>query len=664
MSLPELVLDDRSFQDLVEQARKRIALVCPEWTEHNVSDPGITLIELFAWMTEMLIYRVNRVPDKLHVALLELLGIRLEPPTAATTDLRFRLDAPAAGPVQIPAEVTEVGTRRTPTEASIVFRTTESFTIPPARPAAYLVQRGGEIEDVGVGGGEARPSGKDRLPFGTPPAPGDALYLGFSEPLGRLLIQVDIDASHARGAGVDPRDPPLSWEVSGPDGRWLEAGVLEDRTGGFNWGSGVVELQLPQRSTSVPLAGHRMHWLRCQVDERTRSGAEAPNFSHPPEINRLGAAPIGALVAATHATGEQDELLGESDGTPGQTFRLRHREILALVSGETLEVCQPDSDRWQSWESRDSFAGSTDNDRHFVLDLADGELSLGPTIREADGSWTHYGAVPLPGSVLRFTRYRHGGGRRGNVIADSLSELKTSIPGVRSVTNPMPAEGGSNAESLPSARLRASMEFQTGHRAVTVKDFEFLAGKASQEVGRVLCIPPESNGPVRVHILRRVERPDGRLDLDKLEPSETLLARVGAYLDERRVLGTTIELLPVPLTGVSVVVNLEASFHSSLQRVEHDVAYALNTYLNPLVGGRQDGVGHGWEFGRALNSGELYGLVQSVDGVAYVKLLRVYLTDLKTGEREAKPADTQIPLEPEALIASGTHVIKAEHQER
>ena len=95
--LPEIVLDDRRFQELVSEARTRIALSCPEWTEHNVSDPGITLIELFAWMTDMLIYRLNRVPDKLHVALLELLGVQLHGPTAARTQIRFRLAAPAEG---------------------------------------------------------------------------------------------------------------------------------------------------------------------------------------------------------------------------------------------------------------------------------------------------------------------------------------------------------------------------------------------------------------------------------------------------------------------------------------------------------------------------------------------------------------------------------------
>ncbi len=92
--IPEVTLDDRGFQDLVNEARLRLSQRCPEWSEHNVSDPGITLVELFSWLTEAIIYRLNRVPEKLHVTLLNLLGIELEPPVAATTHLRFRLSAP------------------------------------------------------------------------------------------------------------------------------------------------------------------------------------------------------------------------------------------------------------------------------------------------------------------------------------------------------------------------------------------------------------------------------------------------------------------------------------------------------------------------------------------------------------------------------------------
>ena len=127
MALPAPNLDDRTFQDLVNEARRRIPLHCPEWTDHNLSDPGITLIELFAWMTEMLIYRLNKVPDKNYTKFLELLGLRLTPANPATTEVSFRLTAPPASPVTIPSG-TEVATVRTETRDAIVFTTDRDST--------------------------------------------------------------------------------------------------------------------------------------------------------------------------------------------------------------------------------------------------------------------------------------------------------------------------------------------------------------------------------------------------------------------------------------------------------------------------------------------------------------------------------------------------------
>ena len=96
---------------------------------------------------------------------------------------------------------------------------------------------------------------------------------------------------------------------------------------------------------------------------------------------------------------------------------------------------------------------------------------------------------------------------------------------------------------------------------------------------------------------------------------------------------------------------------------EEDVAHALYTYLNPLVGGNPAGPGGGWTFGRALNQGELYGIVHAVDGVEFVKILRIYETNLETGEQSSKPAGTHIVLEPDELMASGQHIVKATHRE-
>jgi predicted phage baseplate assembly protein len=660
--LPEIQLDDRRFQDLVSEARLKISRSCPEWTEHNVSDPGITLIELFAWMTEMTIYRLNRVPDKLHVSLLELLGIRLDGPSAAQTTLRFRLPEVATQALTINAG-TEVGTPRTATDESIVFQVDETFEVPAAVPAAYVLQRGGQVKSIGLADGTAKPAGADQLAFANPPAVGDALYLGFEEPIARLLMEVDVDASQARGAGVNPEDPPLRWEVSQGDDEWAPALVLEDLTGGFNYGSGVVELELPPRSAIAPIAGQRLYWLRCRITDTTASGRQGATYSHAPEIYSITAVPMGARLPSTHASLIERETLGSSDGTPGQIFPLRHHPVLKVGPGETLEVQAPDTGDWVRWEFRNDFVGSTEHDRHFTVDLVSGDVELGPAIRETSGRWIQYGAVPPKGAVLRFTRYRHGGGRDGNVTAHSLTVLKSTIAGVDTVTNPDAASGGVDAEILTHARQRASMEISSRYRAVTAEDFEFLAGEASPRVARAVCIPPRDGGVVPLHLVPRIYPADRRLDFAELMPEEELLTEVADYLDDRRLIGTTVELKPCRYRGLSVVVNLQARPMADTARVEEDVAHALYTYLNPLVGGNATGPGSGWPFGRALNQGELYGVVQAVDGVEFVRILRLYETNLETGEQSAKPAGTHIVLEPDELLASGQHIVKATHRE-
>ena len=89
--IPAPNLDDRTHADIVEEAMRLIPQYCPEWTNHNAADPGITLIELFAWMTEMVVYRLNKVTDKNFLAFLDLMGVDLQPPHPARTLLRFNL---------------------------------------------------------------------------------------------------------------------------------------------------------------------------------------------------------------------------------------------------------------------------------------------------------------------------------------------------------------------------------------------------------------------------------------------------------------------------------------------------------------------------------------------------------------------------------------------
>ena len=77
MTLPRENLDDKKFEELVKEAVSRISIYAPEWewTDHNIHDPGITFIELFAWLVEMQIYRLNRITDESYRKFLTLVGI-------------------------------------------------------------------------------------------------------------------------------------------------------------------------------------------------------------------------------------------------------------------------------------------------------------------------------------------------------------------------------------------------------------------------------------------------------------------------------------------------------------------------------------------------------------------------------------------------------------
>src|SRR5919205_3351320 len=95
--IPAPKLDDRTYADIVAEAVRLIPRYCPEWTNHNPSDPGITLLELYACMTEMVIYRLNKDPEKSFLTFLDLIGVRLKPPEPARVVLELSPSEGARG---------------------------------------------------------------------------------------------------------------------------------------------------------------------------------------------------------------------------------------------------------------------------------------------------------------------------------------------------------------------------------------------------------------------------------------------------------------------------------------------------------------------------------------------------------------------------------------
>jgi predicted phage baseplate assembly protein len=665
MTLELQPLDDLRFQDLVSQARRRIALRCQDWDEHNVSDPGITLIEQFASMIEMLGYRIDRIPERIHIALLRLLDIELAPPVAAKVKIDFRLAAPAEREVTIPAHETEVTTTPGPGERPIAFQVSETFVIRPLRPVAVALRRSGRIDTLAVSQGVCRPTGPDRAGFGASPAPGDALYLGFAEPLDRLMLRISVDALRASGAGIDPNRAPLKWEASAKPGsaepgqeRWEAVDVLDDTTKGFNAGGGEIELQMPESTYPAQVAGQRCHWVRCRLDDDARPER---SYRRPPLIDSITAHVVGAQVPAHHASRVADEELGVSDGTPAQTFHVRLVPALEPTGAdELLEVREQGSLEWVPWTAVDSFAESGADDLHFRFDPASGRVELGPAILAPGKGWVQRGAIPPKGATLRMASYHHGGGARGNVARGALRILRKGIPGVASVRNLTPARGGVDAETIELGRERAELELRTRSRAVTRDDFEFLAVEATPRVARARCGRPQDGRAIPVYVLPavpdRFPEPPRPLDFGDLTPEKEMLAEVRTYLDDRRVLGTSIDVQPVRLRGIQVAVDVRVERFADPLSVEHEIRRALYRYVNPL-GGSLDDDPDGWAFGRAVTDGDLRAVVHTVPRVKDIALLRIYECDPATGAVRPNASGATVVIGPDELVCSGNHAV-------
>lgn len=139
MSIPALNLDDRKFTDLVDELRRLIPRYAPGWTDHNVSDPGIMLIELFAWLTEALLYRLNRVPEASRVRLLELLGAVFQPAQPAIVKLTVTADGLSA-PYVLPRGI-QILAKSEAHSSGIPLETLHPLTFTPVAPQQTVLAR-------------------------------------------------------------------------------------------------------------------------------------------------------------------------------------------------------------------------------------------------------------------------------------------------------------------------------------------------------------------------------------------------------------------------------------------------------------------------------------------------------------------------------------------
>ena len=656
MTLKAPNLDDRKFQDIVSEARSKIPQYCPKWTDYNLSDPGITLIELFAWMVDMLLYRLNRVPEKNYIKFMELIGVRLEPPKPATVDVTFRLSAPQPEAVTIPRG-TEVATVRTETQEAIAFTTRQDLTIiVPGLAYALTTPDDSAFDDCMSA--LKNPDIQVSI-FQQVPEENNALYLGYSESLGAQTIALTVESS-MEGIGVDPRNPPLAWEYWDDETeRWSVLRLETDTTGGLN-ANGQVILHIPGTGTMREVNGQYAFWIRCRAT-KPRQG-QGP-YTSSPKVRSIISENVGGTVPASHAFRVTGEVLGRSDGSPGQRLQLQNVPALPRESGETIEVEGETEGEYEPWQEVSDFANSGPDDAYFTCDSVSGEVQFGPSIRQPSGEEQQYGRVPPAGRQIRFTAYRCGGGVVGNVGEGTITVAKSSIPYVDSVTNFKPAKGGTDPETLESAKLRAPQMLRARTRAVTADDFECFALEASELVARAKCISPGATtdgqspppGVVRLLLVPVVSESDRLISSEELELPKRLREEVQSYLDERRLLATRLQIASPEYVSVAVTVRIKAKAGSNPGQVATDVERQLYRYINPVCGGPD---GNGWPFGRNLSLSEVYATIQGTASVDYIEEAQLFPIDSKTGERQE--ATPKISITPDSLLCSHKHEVVVE----
>jgi hypothetical protein len=546
ITLPNL--DNRRYPDLLNEALARIPVYTPEWTNFNKSDPGVTLIEVFAFLTENLLYRCNQIPDRNRLKFLSLLNIPLQPATAAqglvtisndkaplqTVTLNDQLEVRAG---QVPFRTTR-GLDVLPIEGRIYYKQ----TIPS--PSQALLDYYQQLYASFRGSVQSPPAQPYQvsafpLPGGAPLSIGDAVdgYLWLAllvregdRPAASYVDQArDQIGGKTLTVGIVPYLPdgtatlPAGRSVGSPSTATLQfdipnlppsGGLLDSQNRVPQYrplassaandvfsNPGVVDITLPDKSglflwNNIDPLESGVDQLPPAIDDSTIDDRLItwirirPSAVTPFQLLWIGinASPV---VQREHVT---SELLATGTGEPDQTFFLSQAPVL-LDSIKVIVTSQGDPL---------SFSSVTD------LYQAGPEIPV-PDLRLPPGSPA---PTPLPSTVflpdpesgqITFGDGAHGMrppdqsiiradydfclGGEGNVGAGAI---KTSpvLPEGFTVANPVRTWGGADAETPEDGEKQIARTLQHRDRLVTASDFETITLRTpGLVIGRVEVMP-------------------------------------------------------------------------------------------------------------------------------------------------------------------------------
>ncbi|GCF15375.1 putative baseplate assembly protein [Haloarcula mannanilytica] len=660
-------LDDREFEEFLEDARSRIPVHSDSWTDHNAHDPGITFLELFAWIAETDDYRLDRVTDEHIEQYLRLVDVQPHPPTRATARVA----------VSVPDDLNGAVVRdREPLRADVSPSSVERFRArgrteltSATVDAVISVHRAGRSDDT-VANESAEMSFRA---FGDDPAADDALYLGFqSDPfaaVSRLNLDIEYDdadlpdpATHGDEIGRFEPSHRVVWEYyvtptdeDQRDGSWFddtrwqafadtvsETAVRDGTTALYE--SGCVSLPEPPDWPSTPatfFGGNDPHyWVRGRLAQCEPPGpspaCDAPDGSSevpqvhyeiPPQLSAVRTN-VFEVEHASMATSVDCETLDQPDtvtlkrhGGPTTTARPRQRFHFDRAPVQTATITVGG----QPWDEVPDFAGSGPDDRHYVLNRANGVVRFGNGVQ---------GAIPEPDQDVIATDCEFGGGDDGNVPASTEWRFECGLLANDVAIEPLgSASGGSDAESVDAALARATESQDTPFRTVTQADYSYVAthtpglrfGRAKVLTGGTDREPAD---PIRVVVVP-FSPPDVRP-----YPSAGFLEAVDCHLKRHALLTDDVTAVTPTYVDVKVEADIRIVEGTLPEARRRACETAVREFLDPLRGFEGDG----WPFGRPVYVSEIYELLEETEGVDTVVDVDVATEDGTDSDR-----DTALP---------------------
>ena len=676
MPLPVPNLDDRRFDDLVAEAKARLATHLPELTQIAPGDPVHSFIDLFAWLTETILYRANLIPERQRRVFLNLLQIPV------------RAARPARGVVCVDAGPTSVLLAPLLKDGSQLRGGKHALTTlgelqPTCLSLQVLIKQtlstddldslGMTLQDLheqfGLRKGEKpNPFQPRRFEIGREnmsleKSLDQSFYLACIAPK-QLDSHMDLLRDNLAGVRLSVAIAPadnldgdaiselearnLKWDLvaQGPDGstRFLPLDILSDTSLGGRQ-TGVVRLRLPKNSAlfedfanADPMFDGSKN-LPPALDDAVEASRVALWIRlRCPDDPSLQLGYLGLNGVDVVAQGlRRDQIVGMGTGLPDQVIALPDQHIDA----STIVLQVEDQGSWVDWRPVDFLAGQSAEARVYRLNPESGFVYFGDGLAN--------GKRPPQGARIRVAQYRYGGGQAGNLPIGTIKEIVDGSPRFK-LRHEWPLSGGRDAETVEQAEQRIPQFLTHRNRAVTETDFEALCQSnpinpvARAEVikgflpGNTLdAARADVPGVVSVFVLPPAEVAIGNWP----RPNKGLLKDVFSYLLNRVLVGTEIYVLSPQFIPMAVSIVVQVRDPQTEQETLLAVQNAITDYLWPLQGGGASG--SGWPMGEAVRVNELLTQAARVAGVQAVNAVALFEHSLKSGAKSSEKVWRRLP---------------------